>query len=83
MAETAYFDSNLWIACLTGEPTKPEVEALITEIKQARGTIITSILTIPRSAFTRFSRPQTKSLKVWISYPASRLSGTSLWRSRP
>jgi predicted nucleic acid-binding protein len=46
MPETAYFDSNLWIAYLTDESAKPEVEALIREIKESRGQIITSILTI-------------------------------------
>jgi predicted nucleic acid-binding protein len=60
MAETAYFDSNLWIACLTGEPTKPEVEALITEIKQARGTIITSILTITEISVHTFQQAPNK-----------------------
>lgn len=46
MAEVAYFDSNLWIAYLADETNKPEIEALIREIKQGRGQIITSIMTL-------------------------------------
>lgn len=56
MPETAYFDSNLWIACLADESTKPEVESLITEIKQARGTIITSILTMTEISVRAFQQ---------------------------
>lgn len=56
MPETAYFDSNLWIACLAEESTRPEVEALIAEIKQARGTIITSILTITEISVHAFQQ---------------------------
>ncbi len=43
----AYFDSNLWLAFLKGEPGHVEdVRTLLKEIKENRGRVVTSVITL-------------------------------------
>ncbi len=60
MAETAYFDSSLWVAILAEETTVDDVTTLIQEIKRDRGRILTSILTLTEISVRAYSQDPQK-----------------------
>ena len=60
MPEVAYFDSALWVAILADEPSAHDILTLILDIKEGRGRILTSILTLTEISVRAYREDPTR-----------------------